>query len=130
MAKNKNLIQLPGDALEKLQQERLQKIQAYMDELGKHASIEHQAFDLVMSKVLKMRHLNGTAEEKRELVEKAGAIAQEITRYKLQRLNEGVKQIMREQNVHDVPAHIAWSARRAGVELVEEQSLITDPEAH
>lgn len=128
MSKNKQLIQLPGNALEQLQNERMAKIQSYMDELGKHASIEHQAFDLVLAGELGRVPVPHTETARAELVERCTAMAQLVARAKLQRLNEGVKQIMREQNIHDVPDHVAWSARRAGVELVEQDA--TEPEAH
>lgn len=129
MSRDKKLIQLPSGALEQLQNERMQKIQSFMDELGKQSSIEHQAFDLVMGKVLEMGDLHMSPEGQAGLVRKVGALAQEIARYKLQRLNEGVKQIMRENNIHDAPEHIVWSARRVGVELLE-QPASTEPEAH
>jgi len=123
-------IHLPGNALEKLQSERMEKIQSYLDELGKHASIANADLDLVVRAAIEHHGLPKSDGERLDLIAAADRLAALLTQQKLRALNNGVKEVMKLHNVSDVPAHILWSARRAGVELLDpQQASEATPEA-
>jgi len=131
MSNQMKRIHLPGNALEKLQQERMEKIQSFLDELGKHASIANGDLDLVVRAAIEHHGLPRSDFERQEMLDSAVPLAQALTAHKLRTLNEGVKEVMKLHNVTDVPAHILWSARRAGVELLDPQdAALATPEAH
>lgn len=131
MSNHPKRIHLPGNALEKLQQERMEKIQSYLDELGKHASIANADLDLVVRATIEHHGLPTDDDRRAALFAQAIPLAEALTAHKLKALNEGVKEVMRLHNVSDVPPHILWSARRAGVELLDPQDAASaTPEAH
>lgn len=122
-------IHVEGKSLEQLKKERAELIDDHLQELGKHCSIENQDLDLVMREALR----NGIPEslaEKKLLLDEAVTMAGMLSDHKLKRLNNGVKGICKLFNVGDLPDHIVWSARRAGVELLDPaDSLAGTPEA-
>lgn len=130
MSRNKQLVHIPDGALEQLRNERMMKIQAYLDELGKSVAIEQSAFDLVLRCELEHIRLPTEPAAQAELVARCQSMAAQVARAKLRLLHAGVKEIMREQNVADVPEHIVWSARRSGVELLDAPEPTTTNEAH
>lgn len=118
-----------GDSLKKLQQERAELIDDHLSELGKHLSIENQDLDLVLRAALE-KGVPGDPIEQEVLLTKCASMAALISSHKLRKLNNGVKGICQLLNVRDLPEHITWSARRAGVELVDPLPADTSPESH
>lgn len=126
MSKHGKVI-VPDNALRQLQQERMQHIDRHLEQLGNFTSIENAALDLCLKEAL--RHGFPVTQEAREsLMEHSVAMAKLISAERLKRFNVGVKEVCKELNVRDLPDHVVWAGRRAGVELVE--APIETPEAH
>lgn len=125
-----NRVHVPPDALKKLQQERMDHIEGHLSELGKQLSIENQDLDLVVKAQLTLFGVPLTPEGKKDLLDEAIAMASLLSSHKLKKLNLGVKGICKLLNVHDIPDNILWSARRAGVELLDAPAEAGTPEAN
>lgn len=126
MSKNKNrnrVIQLPGGALEQLRQEQLMKIQAHLEELGKQNEMRFSDFNMVLRECL--RNMMGGTESPADIIKDVESIASAITAHKMKLHYEGVRDVIRDLNVQDLPDHVTWAARRAGVELEPDE----EPEA-
>jgi hypothetical protein len=127
MSKHGKVI-IEGDALKRLQQERMQHIDAHLEQHGHRTSIINAAMDLVLKADLSRGGIPDTEVERQVCMENATAMAKLIADERLKRFNEGVKDICTMLNVRDLPEHIVWAGRMAGVELLEVP--VETPEAH
>ena len=75
----------PGNALEKLQNERMEKIQSFLDELGKHASIANADLDLVVRAAIEHHGLPPTEGERLDLIVSASKLAGLLTQLRKRR---------------------------------------------
>lgn len=128
MKNNGKKILLPADALAQLQNERHQAIDLHLGEVAKHCSIENQDLDLVLRALLDKEGVPAVDDElaRNDVMNRAYLMSKRITAHKLRRLNEAVKEVVEAHNVTDLPPHITWSARRAGVELLPPPEGITE----
>lgn len=115
--KQPNLIKPPPDALKKLQQERMEEIGNYLDQISNFTITENQATDLVLKAELDRNGVPDTQEGRVELLKRCVAMAKLISAERLTRYNEGVAEVCKLKNIHDLPDFVTWSAKRVGVEL-------------
>lgn len=126
MSKHGKVI-VPDNALKQLQAERMQHIDAHLEQHGHRTSIINAAMDLVLKADLSRGGIPDTEVERQVCMDNATAMAKLIADERLKRFNEGVKDICAKLNVRDLPDHIVWAGRMAGVELVP---VVETPEAH
>lgn len=114
----RNGVVLTPEALAKLQAERYAKVDAYLEQLGNQVSIQNQCLDVVVGAAISHGGLPADLDERAALFDSCRAFAGALAADKLTRFNAGVRDLLAELKVTDVPEYVQWAARRVGVELV------------
>lgn len=114
---NKKSIILPDAARQQLEAERFSQIDSHLEQLGNQVSVQNQTLDIVLAAAL----AQGIPDDPNQaaFVARCVGLADVIAAHKLRRFNEGVREVIKLLNVHNLPPHVEWAARRAGVELLE-----------
>ncbi len=120
----------PEAGLKQLQQQRMKDIENHLEQIGNFTSIRNQAMDLVLKAALETEGVPVAPIDQAALVSRCSSLAALISAERLQRYNEGVRDVCAELNVHDLPDFVVWAAKRAGVDLFKRPAqLVAEPPA-
>lgn len=115
MSNQTRRVVVEGDALKRLQQERAQQVDGYLEQLGNITTIKNQALDLVLAAELGQDSgvpMSDAAQD--AILERCVRMAGKIAHERLKRYNQGVADICELMNVRDMPDHIRWAAINGG----------------
>ena len=126
-------VAVPEDAIQRYRAEMMQKVQDYLNELGKHESVRNEAFNILLIEAVRgLPWLPGETIEQRCArlsnadLEAIDGVAGRVADLKLRRNFSRAKALLAELNVDDLPDFVVWSARQVGVNLVSASDTVVE----
>lgn len=103
-------------ALAEMQQQRTAAIQHHCDELNKYLAIKNSALNATILGAIQQGGVPAVADQD-DFLARCTALADKLSSKQLREKAEGLKMVLKECNVHEVPPPLVWGAKLAGVDL-------------
>jgi hypothetical protein len=115
----KRLLHLPDGAAQQAKMEHEQRMQAHSAEMSRHIGIRNDDVTAVYLKLLEHEEPEG-AQGDADLLARAVALGSQLAREKTRHYYLKLAELISELRIYDVPDHLLWGAKQAGVELIDE----------
>lgn len=119
-------IHLTEGALEQLQAERMQKVQMHLDEAAKTQANLDIARDLVLRAAIEHHGLPKDDESRRILLDAVEDLASAVWTRRMRQKHNAVDEVLRLNNITEVPPHMVWAAAKFGVHLGNTQHPVVE----